>query len=31
MSVKNPTNDAFIKQWSAYAKAKKLPATRTSR
>ena len=22
MSVKNPTNDAFIKEWSAYAKAK---------
>jgi len=25
MSVKNPTNTAFIKQWSDYAKAKKLP------
>ncbi|MHB1140190.1 MAG: urea ABC transporter substrate-binding protein [Sulfuricaulis sp.] len=25
MSVKNPTNTAFIKQWSAYAKAKNLP------
>src|SRR5512140_469292 len=25
MSIKNPTNDAFIKQWAAYAKAKKLP------
>jgi urea transport system substrate-binding protein len=24
-SIKNPTNDAFIKQWSAYAKAKGLP------
>ena len=24
MSIKNPTNDAFIKQWSAYAKAKKI-------
>jgi urea transport system substrate-binding protein len=22
MSIKNPTNDAFIKEWSAYAKAK---------
>lgn len=25
MSVKNPTNAAWIKQWSAYAKEKKLP------
>jgi len=25
MSVKNPTNDAFKKQWADYAKAKKLP------
>ena len=25
MSVKNPTNAAFIKQWSEYAKAKKIP------
>jgi urea transport system substrate-binding protein len=25
MTLKNPTNDAFIKQWSAYAKAKNLP------
>ncbi|MFZ2987904.1 urea ABC transporter substrate-binding protein [Ideonella sp.] len=25
MSIKNPTNAAFIKQWSEYAKAKKLP------
>ena len=25
MSVKNPTNAAWIKEWSAYAKAKKLP------
>ncbi len=25
MSIKNPTNDAFIKQWSAYAKAKGVP------
>ena len=25
MSVKNPTNDAFIKKWSAYAKAKNIP------
>ena len=25
MSVKNPTNTAFIKAWSAYAKAKNLP------
>ncbi|MDF1482269.1 urea ABC transporter substrate-binding protein [Extensimonas sp. H3M7-6] len=25
MSVKNPTNAAFIKQWSAYAKAKSIP------
>ncbi len=25
MSIKNPTNTAFIKQWSDYAKAKKLP------
>jgi len=25
MSLKNPTNDAFKKQWAAYAKAKKLP------
>ncbi len=24
MSIKNPTNDAFIKQWTAYAKAKKI-------
>ncbi len=26
MSIKNPTNAAFIKQWSDYAKAKKLPS-----
>jgi urea transport system substrate-binding protein len=25
MSVKNPTNDAFIKAWSDYAKAKNIP------
>jgi urea transport system substrate-binding protein len=25
MSLKNPTNDAFKKQWAEYAKAKKLP------
>jgi urea transport system substrate-binding protein len=25
MSLKNPANDAFRKQWAAYAKAKKLP------
>jgi len=25
MSIKNPTNDEFIKKWSAYAKAKNLP------
>ena len=25
MSVKNPTNDAFKKQWAAWAKAQKLP------
>ena len=25
MSIKNPTNDAFIKKWSAYAKAKGIP------
>jgi len=25
MSIKNPTNDAFKKQWAEYAKAKKLP------
>ncbi|MBU0587719.1 MAG: urea ABC transporter substrate-binding protein [Gammaproteobacteria bacterium] len=25
MSIKNPTNTAFIKKWSDYAKAKKLP------
>ncbi len=25
MSIKNPTNAAWIKQWSAYAKEKKLP------
>jgi urea transport system substrate-binding protein len=25
MSLKNPTNAAFIQQWSEYAKAKKLP------
>jgi urea transport system substrate-binding protein len=25
MSVKNPTNTAFIKEWSAYAKAKNIP------
>ena len=25
MSIKNPTNDAFKKQWADYAKAKKLP------
>jgi urea transport system substrate-binding protein len=25
MSIKNPTNAAFIKEWSAYAKAKKIP------
>jgi urea transport system substrate-binding protein len=24
MSIKNPTNDAFIKKWSAYAKAKNI-------
>ena len=29
MSVKNPTNDAWIKQWSAYAKAKNLPGQST--
>ncbi len=28
-SVKNPTNTAFIKQWKAYAKAKKLPNANT--
>lgn len=26
MSIKNPTNTAWIKQWSEYAKAKKLPS-----
>ena len=25
MSIKNPTNDAFKKQWAEYSKAKKLP------
>ena len=25
MSMKNPANDAFMKQWAAYAKAKNLP------
>src|SRR5438477_8795450 len=25
MSIKNPTNDAFIKEWTAYAKAKSIP------
>ena len=25
MSIKNPTNDAFIKKWSDYAKAKNIP------
>jgi urea transport system substrate-binding protein len=25
MSIKNPTNEAFIKQWSEYAKAKNIP------
>ncbi|KAF7600205.1 MAG: urea ABC transporter substrate-binding protein [Candidatus Dactylopiibacterium carminicum] len=25
MSIKNPTNTAFVKQWSAYAKAKNIP------
>ena len=25
MSIKNPTNTAFIKEWTAYAKEKKLP------
>ncbi|MDB5815257.1 MAG: branched-chain amino acid transporter, periplasmic amino acid-binding protein [Rhodocyclales bacterium] len=25
MSIKNPTNDAFIKKWSAYAKAHNIP------
>jgi urea transport system substrate-binding protein len=25
MSIKNPTNEAFIKEWSAYAKAKNIP------
>ena len=25
MSIKNPTNDAFKKEWAAYSKAKKLP------
>ena len=25
MSIKNPANDSFKKQWAAYAKAKKLP------
>ncbi|MEC5388071.1 urea ABC transporter substrate-binding protein [Uliginosibacterium sp. H3] len=25
MSIKNPTNDAFIKKWSAYAKEHKIP------
>src|SRR5215216_2683130 len=25
MSVKNPTNDGFIKKWSTYAKAKNIP------
>ena len=29
MSVKNPTNTAWIKQWSDYAKAKKLPGQST--
>ena len=29
MSVKNPTNDAWIKQWSDYAKAKRLPGQST--
>jgi urea transport system substrate-binding protein len=29
MSIKNPTNAAFIKQWSAYAKAKNLPGQST--
>ncbi len=28
MSLKNPANDAFKKQWAAYAKAKKLPGRR---
>jgi urea transport system substrate-binding protein len=27
MSLKNPTNDAFKKQWAAYAKANKLPGS----
>jgi len=26
-SIKNPTNDEFIKKWSTYAKAKKLPGS----
>jgi urea transport system substrate-binding protein len=26
-SIKNPTNDEFIKKWSAYAKAKNLPGS----
>ncbi len=26
-SIKNPSNDEFIKKWSAYAKAKKLPGS----
>ncbi len=25
MTIKNPTNDEFIKKWSAYAKAQKIP------
>ena len=29
MSVKNPTNTEFIKKWSAYAQAKKLPGQST--
>lgn len=29
MSVKNPTNTAFIQKWSDYAKAKKLPGQST--
>jgi len=29
MSVKNPANDAWIKQWSDYAKAKRLPGQST--
>ena len=30
-SIKNPTNTAFIKQWTDYSKARTSPATRTSR